>query len=173
MVTSIFEKISSYNILNNLLPGVAFCEIVNMITRFDIRTGSVWKDLFVMYFTGIVISRIGSVIVEEGLKRLSFRGKKAIERAKYPEYLEACKHDKQIEILNETNNTYRTIIAMLICIAIVYIYDKYIYMRLCNSTEIMIIGVLCFLIILFILSYRKQTNYIRKRVDKVNKDLKE
>ena len=38
ILKSISEKISSYNIFNNLFPGIIFCSVMTKITRFYYRT---------------------------------------------------------------------------------------------------------------------------------------
>ena len=62
IIKNLVEKISSYDILNNLFPGVIFCSIVERTTRITFSTGEIWEDLFLYYFAGMIISRIGSCI---------------------------------------------------------------------------------------------------------------
>ena len=38
ILKSISEKISSYNIFNNLFPGIIFCSVMTKITRFNFAT---------------------------------------------------------------------------------------------------------------------------------------
>lgn len=45
----LIEKISSYNIFNNLLPGIIFCYIVEKTTRLTFQTGEVWEKIFIYY----------------------------------------------------------------------------------------------------------------------------
>ena len=46
IIKNLVEKISSYDILNNLFPGVIFCSIVERTTRITFSTGEIWEDLF-------------------------------------------------------------------------------------------------------------------------------
>ena len=69
------EKISSYDILNNLFPGVIFCIIVENVTRISISTGELWKNLFLYYFVGMILSRIGSIFDERILKSIKVTNK--------------------------------------------------------------------------------------------------
>ena len=62
-IESLLEKLSSYNLLNNLLPGAIFCYLLKTIVNIDISNNIV-EDLFVYYFIGMIISRIGSIIIE-------------------------------------------------------------------------------------------------------------
>lgn len=74
------------------------------------------------------------------------------------------------KVLNETNNTYRTIIAMLVVVMGAKLYDWLLYdliddLGVAGSNSVFLIA--CLLItMLFIHSYKKQTDYIRGRVEK-------
>ena len=74
IVKSISSKISSYNIFNNLLPGIIFCVTITKLTRFSMVVDGILEQLFIWYFFGIVISRIGSVFVEWLLKKIKIKG---------------------------------------------------------------------------------------------------
>lgn len=41
ILKSISEKISSYNIFNNLFPGIIFCSVMTKITRFNFATDTI------------------------------------------------------------------------------------------------------------------------------------
>ena len=77
----------------------------------------------------MVISRIGSIVVERLLKLLQVKNKATKEKepylkfTPYKDYIEAEQNDSLVKILNETNNTYRTIIAVFIVAVCVKIYD--------------------------------------------------
>lgn len=43
IIKNLVEKISSYDILNNLFPGVIFCSIVERTTRITFSTGEIWE----------------------------------------------------------------------------------------------------------------------------------
>ena len=176
IIKNLIEKISSYDILNNLFPGIIFCSIVERTTRITFSTGDIWKDLFLYYFVGMVISRIGSIFIEKILKSIKVCNKKTKEKEKflkfapYGDYIEATEADSFIKVLNETNNTYRTIIAMMVAVMGAKLYDWFIYdlindLGVSGSNSVFLI--VCLLIImLFICSYKKQTDYIRGRVEK-------
>lgn len=174
IVNYISAKISSYNIFNNLFPGIIFCSVLTKATRFDFSTNNILEQLFIWYFTGIIISRIGSVFVEDALKRLKFKNKPYLVFAEYNQYIAASEAKPFIAILSETNNTYRTIIALLISVGVVYLYDIFIfnlfaeYFAIGNQLAVLIVGVL--LIVLFVKSYKKQTDYVRQQVEKYVND---
>lgn len=73
ILKSISEKISSYNIFNNLFPGIIFCSVMTKITRFNFATDTIIEQFFMWYFIGMVISRIGSIFVEDTLKKIRLR----------------------------------------------------------------------------------------------------
>lgn len=75
ILKSISEKISSYNIFNNLFPGIIFCSVMTKITRFNFATDTIIEQFFMWYFIGMVISRIGSIFVEDTLKKIKIKGK--------------------------------------------------------------------------------------------------
>ena len=165
----ILEKISSYNIFNNLFPGVVFCTLLEKMTNFSLTRDKAFANLFIYYFIGMVISRFGSVFIEKIFKTLKFKNKNFIEFSKYENYIEASKIDSFIEILNETNNTYRTMIAVFFLIIIIKLYDWLLYdifSSYRNTNNIMFIGVCLLIMILFVFSYKKQTKYIKKRIEK-------
>jgi hypothetical protein len=121
------------------------------------------KDLllafFIYYFIGLVISRIGSLIIEPVLLKINL-----VKYSDYSDYLKASKEDQKIETLLEVNNTYRTIIAMFFSLALFKGFDvlaaKF---SMLASFGPYILGL--FMMILFIWSFKKQSNYINKRVD--------
>lgn len=155
----LLDKLSSYNILNNLIPGSIFCYLVQYINDIDLLTDSVVENLFVYYFAGMVISRLGSLIVEPFAKRIGI-----INYADYNDYLSASKADVKIDPLLETNNLYRTISAgsLLIIVASIYLFAE---QKICLLSNVTPYIVVVLLLLLFLLSYRKQTDYIRKRVE--------
>lgn len=173
---NLIEKISSYDILNNLLPGILFCSIVKNTTRILFFTGEIWEKLFIYYFVGMIINRIGSIYIEKILISIKTRNKntkakeKFIKFAPYSDYIEASENMSFIKILNETNNTYRTIIALFVAVICTKLYDWFLYDMINNFGVVgsnIVFLIICLLIImLFIRSYKKQTDYIRKRVEK-------
>ena len=168
IVKSVSEKISSYNIFNNLLPGIAFCYILDKTTRFTIANESLLENLFMYYFVGMIISRIGSLIVEPILTKA--KTKKIgpfIKRSNYKDYIVAAKEDSLIEVLNETNNLYRTTISICFSLLIAKMYDWKIHNTLINkiSNEWLVVFAFFVLMLVFVISYKKQTNYINKRIE--------
>lgn len=157
------EKLSSYNILNNILPGVVFCFLCNKFCEIQMVDSSIVEKIFIFYFIGMVISRVGSVIVEPTCEKFNI-----VKYAQYKDYVYASKKDEKILVLLESNNTYRTMIALGI---LLLVFKLFLWLKeICNWFSIasnwIIVGAL---IILFGFSYRKQTKYVRDRVEEVCK----
>lgn len=155
----IIDKISSYNIFNYLLPGVLFVIIAKHLTDFNFIQDENLLGAFLYYFIGMVVSRFGSIIIEPFLKKIKF-----LKFREYSKYVNASKKDSKIELLSEVNNTYRTLNSMMVLLLLLKTYNLiYNRFKLDSTISLVILTVLIF--ILFIFSYRKQTNYITKRID--------
>lgn len=153
------DKISSYHLLTNLVPGTVFCLLVNRFTSFTLPTGTSIADFIAFYFIGVVISRFGSIIIEPIFRKL-----KIVKYANYTQFLTAEKTDAKIQPLNESNNLFRALLSCSVLFSGVYLYEflgsKYPFLLAIK------VPVLCVaMIVMFALSYRKQTSIIRNRVE--------
>ena len=153
-MSELLQKLSTYNIFNYLFPGVVFVILLNRYTGINLAVDDVILGMFLYYFFGLVLSRIGSILIEPALRRT-----KIVEFSDYARFIRASKLDDKIELLSEVNNMHRTIIAMLIVLFAILTCK---HSATCHIT----LGFLS-LIILFILSYRKQTSFITKRIDEI------
>jgi len=158
-VKDLLSKLSSYNIFNNLLPGVVFVVLVETLTTFSLVQKDVVLGVFLYYFIGLVISRIGSLLIEPLLKLTRF-----VQFANYPDFVSASSADTKLDTLSESNNMYRTFCSLFLVLLIVKGYER--LSLACPvlqqwTTEIVIGGLLA----LFAFAYRKQTAYITKRVE--------
>lgn len=154
----LLDKLSSYNIFNYLLPGVVFVAIANSLTKYNFVQTDIVIGVFLYYFIGLVISRIGSVVIEPVLKWTGF-----VKFSEYRDYVDASHKDKLIEVLSEANNMYRTFLSLFLFLSLLKIYEALSERFQCLnslSSGIAIVGPLA----LFAFSYRKQTAYITKRV---------
>lgn len=102
MINSIIQKISSYNIFNYLLPGVVYVAFLEAMSSYSFYQENIVIGLFLYYFLGMVISRVGSLIIEPLLQK-----SKITKFAPYSNYVKASKNDNKIELLSEVNNSYR------------------------------------------------------------------
>ena len=168
-MNEILQKITRYNLFNYLLPGVIFIIFTSQTTGFDLiemLNNNTITILFLAYFIGTIISRLGSLFIEPAHKKVNF-----IKFAKYSDYLEVAVIDKKLDDLSEENNVYRTYISLFLVILIInlvlFLIDYY-------SVVVENIGVYIslLLLVLFLFSYRKQTRYVTKRIaKKLNKDV--
>src|SRR5271167_2488702 len=94
----LLDKLSSYNIFNYLLPGVVFVALTGDLISYSVGGQDILKSAFLYYFTGLVISRFGSLIIEPLMKRISL-----IKFASYKDFVAASKKDEKIELFSEEN----------------------------------------------------------------------
>ena len=156
----LLEKISSYQFLNNLIPGALFCVLLPFLTRYDLMGENVWFNLVIVYFCGIVISRFGSIVIENILKWIH-----AVKFEPYHNYLEASEKDPFIKTLSMENNMYRTFISLFVLLFLAKLSD-YIASKWAFWDE-NISWILCVLLLaLCIGAYIKQTHFIVERIKK-------
>lgn len=159
----LLDKLTTYNIFNYLLPGVLFVVIAKVLTDFDLSQENNLLGAFLYYFVGMTVSRFGSVIIEPILKKIKF-----LEFREYKDFVNASKKDQKIELLSEVNNTYRTLFSMLILLLLLKLYNIFTNIFQIDNT-ISFIALLISIAILYMFSYRKQTNFVVKRIDSNNK----
>lgn len=166
----ILSKLTSYDIFNNLLPGVILLVAFRESEIAKLGLANLAIGAFIAYTAGMMCSRIGSLLVAGILDSIQSKLKL---RRNYKDYVRASKLDEDILVFNEKNNTYRTLIACFLCIAagkaILADYTNFKWTEIFNQTTFFLL----FSIILFTVSYFKQTAYISKRIDIANsQDLK-
>ncbi len=152
------DRISSYNLFNYLLPGLVFAILAHQTTSMSLIRENLLEALFMYYFIGLVISRIGSLVLEPTLKWARF-----IQFAEYGRYVKASKDDEMIELLSEVNNTYRTLSSSFMLLLVLNAYDDLV-IESGNGFMPSHYTVTFLLFLLFIFAYRKQTAFITKRV---------
>ena len=156
----LLDKITSYNIFNYLLPGSLFAVVADAMTDYRLIQKDVVIGLFLYYFIGLAVSRVGSLVVEPVLRAVRF-----VKFVDYEKFVEASQLDSKIEVLSETNNMYRTLCALLLLLLVVGLLDRFASLLpwLAGGAPY-IAGVA--LLVIFLLAYRKQTARIFKRVHK-------
>lgn len=174
LLKTISDKLSSYNFFNYLFPGAVFGIVSKYVSCFNLFFDSWVENIVICYLVGMVLSRIGSIIVEPILKKIKRKDKQlnkkvpVLNYAPYSEYKEAKEHDNSIEILLEVNNMYRTLVATFLALFIFKIiltipsFINSTYQITINElgSYFLFIG----LLILFIYSFIKQTEFIYKSV---------
>ena len=161
-MNSIINKLDSYEIMTNLIPGAFFVIVIKIYYVLDLPMENLGEDLLVYYFCGLIINRIGSLIIKPFLKKIGF-----IHEAEYEEYLYAIKKDEKIDILSQTNNYFRSILSCFVLLLLVgickFLVDNINWIKKCWK-----LGLLVGFTVLFIYAYRNQTNFVRRRIEIVN-----
>ena len=156
---SFVEKISGYDLFNNLFPGSLIGFAIEELFKVPILSYNIVLVLVLYYFLGLIISRIGSITVGLIEDKTNF-----IKKSDYYDYIDACKKDNKIEILAETANIYRSLfmignlVFLFLIISIIFNYFT-IYKLFASLLSI-------FVSVLFLFSYKKQLGYINKRIER-------
>lgn len=169
IIKLIIDKISSYNIFNNLYPGIIFCYLLKIMFKIDILADNWFENLIIFYFVGMVLSRVGSVIIEPLMQKIKIRKVSLLKYAPYKDYERASAISPFIATLSEINNTYRTLLSCFVCAIIfkiiIVVNNKLVKFECDFFQTNKDWFILIFLVLLFANSYVKQTNYVRKRTE--------
>lgn len=158
-MSDLIEKISSYNLFNYLLPGSVFVFLLDSTANISIVNRDLFIGFFVYYFLGMVISRVGSLLVEPFLKWIKF-----VRFSDYSEFVNAEQKDQKLSQLSEINNVYRTIVSMLLIFALALCVESLIENGIISTyAASWFVGTS--LLVLFLGAYRKQTKYLNKRIE--------
>ncbi len=160
-MSELLDKIGSYNLFNYLLPGVVFIVLLNEIFQVNFIQDDIFVAAFFYYFVGLVLSRLGSVLLEPVLKKFGF-----IRFEEYSKYLDAIKEDSKLEVFVEASNTYRTFAAVFLVLTIINLFGLVKNKFPISSDTNVWVG-LFLMLLLFLLSYRKQTLFISSRIRKI------
>ena len=164
VIKLIFDRLSQYNFLTNILPGTVLCIIMKYLVGYDLIPDDYYQAGIVFYFVGMVNSRVGSLIVEPILKVISW-----VKFAPYPEFLQAEKEDPKLTLLSQENNVFRSYISVMFISIVGYIYKNCtLDLRQFLSDDPLVLIVILF--VLFLFAYRKQTSFVKKRVDNFMKN---
>jgi len=160
------NKLENYNILNYILPAVVFDVSCRYYINIElIPNDNIFISIFIYYFLGLVISRIGSLIIKPLLWKLKILNKK--DSSKCTDFYKAEETDAKIKILFTDYNMYRNFIATFFLLLIAkFAYAVKTWLNI-NSTIICTI-LFILLIILFVISYKKQLGYIHSRIENTN-----
>lgn len=156
----LLDKLSPYNLFNYLLPGVLFAAFGEAVSNFKLLHEDIIIGVFIYYFYGLVISRVGSVVVEPSLKWIKF-----LHFASYGDFVEASKSDQKLEVLSEANNMYRTLCTVFLVLIVLRFSEQLLREQLEFTGYFITFGIGA-LFALFAFAYRKQTIYITRRISK-------
>lgn len=160
VIKLLMEKLSQYNFVTNILPGTILCVLLKYVIGYDLFVTEDWYLMgIVFYFVGMINNRFGSLFVERGLRKVKF-----VEFAPYGDFVETERKDKKIKTLSSENNAFRSYISKCVLLLLTSLFkliaDKIEWKDDCKGTFLILA-----LLVLFLLSYQKQTSYIRKRIE--------
>lgn len=156
---SLIAKLSTYDLVNNVIVGTVIYYVGTHCLDIKILENlSMIGELSIVYFVGLVTSRIGSLLLEPICKFL-----KIVVYAPPEQYYVAERKDKKISTIVEVNNMYRSFSAgFLIILLTKFITNNWgAVIESLNKENIL----LWCLVIGFILAFRKQTAYVKSRVE--------
>ena len=157
-MNELLDKLSPYKIFNYLFPGVIFVVLAEAFTHFSFIQEDIILGLFLYYFIGLLISRLGSIFLEPFFKLIHF-----IHFEPYQDFVSASKKDRDILVLSEANNMFRTLSSLFMTLFLLKGYD-WLSSRFLVLQQWSMALLIITLLITFCLSYRKQTSFITKRV---------
>ena len=150
IINSLFNKLSAYQLLSLMLPGASLLGTLKFIFAIDIKVDeNIWWFLLSSYVVGIILSRIGSLLIEEVFKKMGF-----IKGYNVGNYIAKRKEDDMVETLLSFANLYRSFCALSILMIIVTMVKGY---GFCDYWHYFLLEVL--LLLLFAFSFCKQYNY--------------
>ena len=154
---SLLSLLNEYELFNNIFPGIIFLYFSNLQNYIPILDKiDIYEKLFLYYFIGLSIGRIGSLFLEPLFKKLEI-----IKFADYSKFLKSEEKDSKIHMLVLVNNMYRSF-----CVVFLFSFFWLIYKNdFLFSTLLLRLLIILLLFFLFVYSYKKQTEYIKKRVE--------
>ena len=158
-IKDVVEKLSSYNIFTTLLPGAVFAALADRFTDHQLVQPDVITAVAFYYFLGMILSRIGALIVAPIAKMCGL-----VTFKPYNEYLTAYNRDELIPHLVETGNMYRTMIAVALSLGALLLYDKA-REELTPRPEAHILAMLVGMAALFAAAYARNTKFITRRIE--------
>ena len=163
----LISSIPVYNLLTNLIPGTVLAILLKFcVESCDIfsLTNNIWILAVILYFLGIINSRISSLVFEPLIKRL-----KIVKCASHKDFTDAELKDTSGKLtqLNRMNNEYRSYISVFAIVLIL----KLTFLSSCAKdfvTDNVCWFILGLGILLFLCSYRKQVSYITSRISRLS-----
>lgn len=156
----VIKKVSSYDLLNSLIPGAALVYFMKVFGYLDYVVEDAFYLVVFAYALGLVASRIGSLILEPiAIKRGLFQHD-------YVSFMQAETDDDRLTNLVTISNMYRTLAGALIMLAVLALgslvpMDSRLWLYIGY-------GVACFL--LLFCGWVKQERYVARRVELRRKD---
>lgn len=156
----IVKSFSKYRLFETLFPGALFLVMFYyLISNFD--TSNSIALLIIAYFSGLIISRISSLLTS----KLLYKFTKSTGES-FKNYYKAENKDSKIEDLMADKNTYRNTTTCCLMILIIKIILMIFPNLKINNVLIVILLILC--ILLFSAAFLKKNNDIIKRVKNIS-----
>lgn len=163
----ILSSIPVYNLLTNLIPGTVLAALLKFcVDGCDIfsLTNNIWILAVILYFLGIINSRVSSLILEPLLKKL-----KIVKYTSHKDFTDAELKDTSGKFtqLSRMSNEYRSYLSVFTIVLVL----KLIFLS--SNAKIFVTENICWVILglgvlLFLCSYRKQVSYITSRISRLN-----
>ena len=154
----ILQALNQYDVVTCIIPGLVFCQLTDWMYCTKFMGTDAFNLLVTSYIFGLIISRIGSIIIEPFCEKVGI-----IHKAPYSEWVQAKKQDDEIDTITTKSTVYRSLSALIFFQMILYIcwlFElQHIIFTRCG------IFMLCLAAMGFIFfAYRKQVSYVHKRV---------
>jgi len=163
----IISAIPVYNLLTNLIPGTILAALLKFcVDDCDIFsiTNNIWMLAVILYFLGVVNSRVSSLFIVPCLRKLKF-----ITGENHDSYTKAELKDTKGKLteLSRMGTEYRNYVSVFIIALFVKVL--FIWPIVKNfATEYSKIIILILGLLLFLFSYKKQVTYISSRIKTLN-----
>lgn len=163
----IISSIPVYNLLTNLIPGTVLAALLKFcVEGCDIfsLTNNIWILAVILYFLGIINSRISSLVFEPLIKML-----KIVKFVPHKDFTDAELKDTSGKLtqLSRMNNEYRSYISVFSIVLIIKLIFLFSNIKNFITDNICWI-ILCLGVLLFLCVYRKQVSYITSRISRLN-----
>lgn len=153
------DKLSQYELMTNMIPGTVLCWLLDEWVGYHLLPVNGWLCVVVVYFVGLVNGRVGSVIIEPFLKCTGI-----VTFAPYHQFVEAEKRDAKVTLLSQVNNMYRAFLSVFFVVLAAWLL-KSIELKWAIEEDVRNFILAVMLLVLFLLSYRKQTSFVKKRIE--------
>ena len=163
LLREVFGKLTKYDWITTLIPGLFFVGLANWL-GLDFRAKSCFGNLTVVFFCGLVCSRVGATVVEGVAKIKRFK-----LFASYEDYVDWSKGDPtSAGMLVQNSNWFRSLTGMMLVLIVLYAgRELSVHFHFLSSAKHLF--VLIALLVLFADSYRRQLLFTTKRINKMKK----
>lgn len=163
-IAKLLEKISTYQILNYMIPGGVLCVLLKYWVGYNIIDFSIAENVIIVYFVGMVNSRLSSLVLKKILKKTHF-----IKETDPEEFIKAEKRDAKLTVLSDINNMFRSMTNVMLLLLIAYGLKHISCIETFVLNNINWIAIAS-LFVLFLFSFREQTRVVKKRIETDNKE---